>query len=184
MSKPFQTYDLGNWGSKHPKFRLFFSGWKKGDMSHRCKMIVSFRPGYSGDPLRIHLHHSSWFVGNRWEPDFVATTHKNEKTIWLVNHSRIWLILVFLVSVFRDLFPTFRPYDDVRLVSDGLKIIYHIWFLDGWHFSTYLPWDLESTHLLSFGFCHVASLHISHSFQFPEIISSLSWLGVCLQICC
>ena len=29
---------------------------------------------------------------------------------------------------------------------------------------------LRSTHLLSFGFCHVASLHISRSFQFPDHI--------------
>ena len=29
---------------------------------------------------------------------------------------------------------------------------------------------LRSTHLLSFGFCHVSSLHISRSFQFPDHI--------------
>ena len=29
---------------------------------------------------------------------------------------------------------------------------------------------LRSTHLLSFGFCHVASVHISRSFQFPVYI--------------
>ena len=29
---------------------------------------------------------------------------------------------------------------------------------------------LRSTHLLSFGFCHVASLHISRSFHFPDHI--------------
>ena len=28
----------------------------------------------------------------------------------------------------------------------------------------------RSTHLLSFGFCHVASVHISRSFQFPDHI--------------
>ena len=29
---------------------------------------------------------------------------------------------------------------------------------------------LRSTHLLSFGFCHIASLHISRSFHFPDHI--------------
>jgi hypothetical protein len=53
-----------------------------------------------------------------------------------------------------------------NLVDSGFSGFSFPWSISD--FSTL--WWSQSTHLLSFGFCHVASLHISRSFQFPDHI--------------
>ena len=53
-----------------------------------------------------------------------------------------------------------------NLVHSGFSGFSFPWSISD--FSTL--WWSQSTHLLSFGFCHVASLHISRSFQFPDHI--------------
>ena len=65
------------------------------------------------------------------------------------------IILTKIITI-----PWYSYFSDV-----GVKI----WkYADDLHPS--MHWDLQSTHLLNFGFCHVASLYISRSFQFPDHI--------------